>query len=575
MAGKRTTPLYIWLMLSAKPARTVIVLVWLFIAIACETLAVASLLPLLLLVGSETASAGGIFVDFFVNVLDRLDLDYNITTMLAIIVGVSILRAIFQLIASYRIGVISADLAAEIRARFIDSLTHAKWGYFVQQRPGNLASAIQGESVAAAGGFVTSCRMVSSVVQILVYIVIAILLSWQATIYALVFGLLIVWLLRSFVRRSREAGRQGAQLSRAVSRQIISVLTGVKPLKAMGREAALLDLIRQNLLALRDTQRRNVVAREMRNQLFEISRIIALAIGVFIFIEWNKTSLEPLIVLLVLFLRLTGRINGLQRGYQVLASSENSYWLLRTAEMRAKLAREETGGSKTPNFSSSIALDRVSFSYGPKEVLHDVSMTIPKGSLVAVVGRSGAGKTTMVDLICGLQFPNSGSILLDGVPLNEFDLRAWRGRIGYVPQETILLDANVYENVAFGESVPEEKIVDALRRAGAWDFVSALPNGIGTFIGDRAGKLSGGQRQRLALARAMIREADLLILDEATSALDPETEREIWKTLKTLTQQSGMTILAISHRKTILESADHVYLVEGGRVEEAKHSAVA
>ncbi len=166
-------------------------------------------------------------------------------------------------------------------------------------------------------------------------------------------------------------------------------------------------------------------------------------------------------------------------------------------------------------------------------VLKNITIEIPSRTFTSIIGPSGAGKTTLVDLVTGLFEPIKGQVLIDGVPLPELDLRKWRRMIGYVPQDTILLHDSIFSNVTLGEpSFSEEDVEHALKAAGAWDFINAMPEGVQTIVGERGAKLSGGQRQRIAIARALVHRPQLLILDEATSALDPETEAAICQTLK-------------------------------------------
>ena len=176
-----------------------------------------------------------------------------------------------------------------------------------------------------------------------------------------------------------------------------------------------------------------------------------------------------------------------------------------------------------------------------------MALTIPAGGITAIVGASGAGKTTVVDLIAALLRPQEGEIWIDDLPLQRVDWRAWRRMIGYVPQDTVLLHDTVRNNVTLGDpELTEADAEAALRAAGIWDLVSGLPEGLDTVVGERGGKLSGGQRQRVAIARALAHKPRLLILDEATSALDPETEAAICRTLEAL--RGELTIIAISHQ---------------------------
>ena len=195
--------------------------------------------------------------------------------------------------------------------------------------------------------------------------------------------------------------------------------------------------------------------------------------------------------------------------------------------------------------------------------LDHVDIDIEEGDFVCLSGPSGSGKTTIIDLTIGLLRPQKGAVLLDGVSLQDIDIKQWRSMIGYVPQDTILLHDSILHNVTLGDpALSTDQAIEALRAAGAWDFVSQLSLGLETIVGERGGKLSGGQRQRIVIARALVNQPSLLILDEATSALDPETEEAVRQTMEAL--KGRLTILAISHNRAMVQAADHVYQMANG-----------
>ena len=212
-----------------------------------------------------------------------------------------------------------------------------------------------------------------------------------------------------------------------------------------------------------------------------------------------------------------------------------------------------------------IRFENVGFRYKEHWVVRNAALTIPAGGITAIVGNSGAGKTTMVDLVTALLQPQEGEIWIDDLPLQQVDRRAWRRMIGYVPQDTVLLHDTVAKNVTLGDpDLTDADAEAALRAAGIWNFVSGLPEGLSAIVGERGGMLSGGQRQRIAIARALAHRPRLLILDEATNALDAETEAAICRTLETL--RGELTIIAISHQSPLVEVADRVYRVGDGAV---------
>jgi ATP-binding cassette subfamily C protein len=248
-----------------------------------------------------------------------------------------------------------------------------------------------------------------------------------------------------------------------------------------------------------------------------------------------------------------------------MAVREAAFWSLQDLTERARQAVEVSSGDRVPALQQEIRLSNVGFRYQDDWVLREASLRVPAGSLTVITGPSGAGKTTVADLMIGLLQPATGEVLIDGIPLRQLDTRRWREMIGYVPQETMMLHDTVAMNVTLGDpTVSADDVASALRAAGAFSFVEALPEGLATIVGERGLRLSGGQRQRLALARALVRQPALLLLDEATTALDPATERSICETLRTLA--GSLTLVAICHHGHLVEIADHVYHVANGGI---------
>ncbi|QIG48829.1 ATP-binding cassette domain-containing protein [Nordella sp. HKS 07] len=231
----------------------------------------------------------------------------------------------------------------------------------------------------------------------------------------------------------------------------------------------------------------------------------------------------------------------------------------------ANAQRETHTGTLAPILEKECRFENVTFAHAKTPVVRNVSFTIAKGSITVLQGQSGAGKTTLIDLLTGLHTPQEGSITLDGVSLADIDMKQWRHSIGYVAQELSLLHTTVRENIVLGDtSISDADLMEALDQAGARDFIMAMPNGIDTEVGPMGLKLSGGQRQRIALARALVVKPALLILDEVTSALDPESELAICQNIAAL--RGKYTTVAITHRPAWAEVATELYKVERGGV---------
>ncbi len=248
----------------------------------------------------------------------------------------------------------------------------------------------------------------------------------------------------------------------------------------------------------------------------------------------------------------------MQKLFQSATIVESAYWSIHSLIEESEQEREVMHGTMRPTLTRGCAMRDVSFAFGSRPVLQDISIDIPARQITLVMGASGAGKTTLTDLLLGLYRPDEGQVLIDDVSLERIDLGVWRAMIGYVPQELILFHDTVLANVTLGDqSLSEEQARAALEAAGAWDFVSAMPEGILSHVGERGAMLSGGQRQRIALARALVHKPSLLILDEVTSALDPEAELAICRNIRELSR--SLTILAITHRPAWVNIADRVF----------------
>jgi ATP-binding cassette subfamily C protein len=246
-----------------------------------------------------------------------------------------------------------------------------------------------------------------------------------------------------------------------------------------------------------------------------------------------------------------------------MAICESAYWSLHAAIDEARAKQEPATGGATPRLAHGIRLRNIGFRYRDAWILRDLSLTIPAGAFVSLVGPSGAGKTTVIDLVTALLEPEEGGIFVDRLPLREINRKAWRRLIGYVPQDTFLLHDTILNNVTLGDpELTEEDARQALESAQIGEFVASLPEGMQSIVGERGSMLSGGQRQRVAIARALAHRPRLLILDEATSALDPASESAISKTLADL--RGRLTILAVSHQSALVDVADRVYRLQDG-----------
>jgi subfamily B ATP-binding cassette protein MsbA len=282
----------------------------------------------------------------------------------------------------------------------------------------------------------------------------------------------------------------------------------------------------------------------------------------------RSSGVLPSLVTFVLALqKLNGRITILTATFNQLADNSGRFQRLNQILSPEGKQFRRLGGLPLGPLQQSISLEKVSLRYAPElePALSDISLLLPKGQMLGLVGPSGAGKSSIADLLTGLYAPTAGRILIDGTPLEQLDLAGWQQRLGVVSQDTFLFNATISENIAFGTpGATQGKIEAAATAAQAAGFIESLPNGYNTLVGERGYRLSGGQRQRLSLARAILREPELLILDEATSALDSQSERLVQEAIERF--ERNHTMLVIAHRLSTIVRADQILVLEGGRV---------
>lgn len=551
------------------PRRSAYVLVALLAAGIAEGLSLTALLPLLSIAigGTGDSDIGRIIVD----TLQGIGVEPTIGVMLLIIVGGMLIKSLILLLANRQVGYTVAHVATTLRLEFIKALLASRWQYYLRQPIGSLANSVATEAYRAANGFEHSANVLALAMQVLVYSIVALFISWQATLTSLLIGMILLLALHRLVRATRRAGSKQTHLIRHLLTYLSDILSSVKSLKAMARDNVADAILRDQTQQLEKATRREVMSREALLALQEPILAALTASGLYLALVMWELSLPEVMVMAFLLTRILGLLNKTQRRYQQLTAQESAYWAMRAATEEAQAAAERTTGTLQPTLQQGISLKHISFDYGAKSIFRDLNIEISVKSFTTITGTSGVGKSTLLDLLCGLAEPKSGQILIDGVSLHEINLRQWRYMIGYVSQETILLHDTILSNILVG--APDLAYADAeraLRQAGAWDFVNALPEGLQTVVGERGGLLSGGQRQRIAIARALAHQPLFLLLDEPTSALDPDSERIICETLQRLAQ--NFTIIAVSHQPAVVNAANIVYALSKGKAERLQRS---
>lgn len=549
----------------ATDTRPWAVLACLLVAGMFEAIGLSTMLPAMTALAGDVPGETSAYSAFVVDTLSRIGLSPTIGTLIAVVVVAMVAKSVLSFAALSYAGYAVAHVSAGIRRRLLDALFSARWSYFVGHRSGRVANAISNDATRAGDAYGLSARFVAYSVQAVVYGLVAVVISPKLAAAGLATGLLLVLLLGRFVGAGRKAGYRQTDRTAELVTYVSDALNNIKPIKTMERKTHFLELFQTKIRALRRALVKRTLAKQGLTHGQEATQIIVLGAAAYLAATHWQIPLPELVVVGLIFMQMVAIIAKIQTYLQMTVEVESAYW--RTMELTRELLdnREEDRGTLAPTLERGCRFEDVTFAHDDTDVIRDASFEVPAGEITVLQGPSGSGKTTMIDLLIGLHRPLSGRITVDGVPLEDISLKAWRRMIGYVPQELGLLHGSIRENVGLGDTgLSDQAILKALERAGAAEFVASLPEGLDTVVGEMGARLSGGQRQRIALARALVSEPKLIILDEVTSALDPETEAQICREVKALDGQ--YTMVAITHRPAWTEIADRLYRVEDGRV---------
>ncbi len=487
-----------------------------------------------------------------------------------LLLALFLVRGVTSFVSTYCMAWVGSRLVMDLRAAMFDRLMALPTRYFDQHPSGqliaHLAFNVTQVTQAATSSLTTLVRDTVTVLGLLGYLL---WLNWQLTLIVFTMVPLTLWVVKIASTRLRGLSRRAQQNLGELTQVIDEAVGGHRVVKLYGGEDYERGRFRQAANQARLYEMKRVAANAVYEPVIQFIAAVALAIIVYIAAgqaSANTTTVGGFVAffmaMLLLFAplkRLTALNDQLQRA---LAASETIFGLL------DEDAERDTGSRTLDRVEGRLTLRDVTLTYPGKTVpaLAGITLDIAAGETVALVGASGSGKTTLANLVPRFYDPDAGTIALDGVDLRELRLQDLRRQIALVSQDVVLFNDTLARNIAYGakrDAAPDE-IRAACVAAHAWDFIQALPEGLDTLIGENGMRLSGGQRQRIAIARAILKNAPVLILDEATSALDNESERHVQAALETLMQHR--TTLVIAHRLSTVERADRIVVLEGGRI---------
>lgn len=469
-------------------------------------------------------------------------------------------------------------IVKDMRMEIYNKILSLPLGFFSQERKGDIIARMSGDVQEVESSITGSLDMlIKNPILIVFYIGTLVFISWKLTLFVLVFAPLMMWLMGVIGRNLKKKSTEAQALWSDTMSQVEETLGGLRVIKAFLAEKMMGTRFDKVTGAMRRknarVSTRQALAHPVSEFLGTMMISIVLCFGGYLIIKDDSFIDAPTFIFyMVILYSVIQPIKDLSRAaYNIpkgLASMERIDKILDAQNT----IRETEGAKDITSFAEAIRFDHVNFSYeAGRQILSDINLVIPKGKTIAIVGASGGGKSTLVDLIPRFYDVDSGRISIDGTDIREFKLDSLRALMGNVNQEPILFNDTIFNNIAFGvENATEEQVIEAAKIANAHEFIMEKEEGYQTNVGDRGCKLSGGQRQRISIARAVLKNPPILILDEATAALDTESERAVQEALERL--MSNRTTVAIAHRLSTIKDADEIIVVDEGHiVERGRH----
>ena len=501
------------------------------------------------------------------------------------LVGLAIIRGLSQFLSSYLLTRVINAVLLKLREQMFNTLLHAKTTYFQQNSASNLINAVVFEvnNVLSIMGtmLISLVRDSLTVIGLLGYLI---YLNWRLTLVVLLIFPIIAFVMGKINKRLRTLNRQQQALTSELAYVVEESAAGYKMVKVHGAEDYEMQRFMEKANNLRKFALKAAVAGGLNQPITQLIASMALSVVLVIAIMQSATEgvtvggfaafITAMLLIISPIKHLADINQPLQRG---LTAAEMIFGLMDQPFEEDELQKPNM--QNLVKAKGALRYENVGFSYqqeeGRRDALQGINLDIQPGEIVAFVGPSGSGKSTLVNLLPRFFKPTSGKIFLDDIPLEDIALADVRKQIGFVSQDVILFNDSIAANVAYGsvgqEGVDRGRVIEALEAANLTNLIKELPEGIDSEIGGNGNRLSGGQRQRLAIARAIYKDAPILILDEATSALDSESERQVQEALERL--MVGRTTLVIAHRLSTIEHADRIVVLENGHVvENGSHS---
>jgi len=532
-----------------------------------ESIGISMLLPVLNV--DKAASDQGQYTKTIYNFLESIGINVSLFSLIILLLIAFLFKGAFVFLQKTLASYIRFSLIKDIRIDFCNKYKGMKYSYYTNTSIGYLNNIITTEIGRGVGALNRYTVVIGSLIFILIYITFAVIINYKMTFVVLFLSLLLFTLMRSLSRLSKKISLLVSETNAQVQSLLIQTIYNYKYIKATDSFTHIFKQLFAKINKNYIYQFKSVVLTSIPSSIIEPISVLFISGLVLYYVGFQGKTIAEIFVLVIFFYKAFSYIFRFQSDWQKFNASLGGLEVMSKASRILNNNVEKVGKRQIIAFNKAIELRNVNFSYGSKQVFFDVNLAIQKNKSIGIVGDSGAGKTTLFDIITGLLTPQSGKIFIDGIDCSKLELSSLRNIIGYVTQEPVIFNDTIANNISFWECKSQEgpckkMIKDAAILANCDRFINEAEMGYETIIGDKGIKLSGGQRQRIAIARELFKEPEIMIFDEATSALDTESEQLIQQSINSL--KGERTVMIIAHRLSTVRNCDYIYVLKEGRI---------
>ena len=533
-----------------------------------QATSVLGLMPIVDFVINQEESQHNEITQAVANQLSRLNIPVNILSLGILYLSLVLVRSIILALQKYVTTRTIFKVMKQLIYGLYESFLNTSLAFFNTKQYGTLANTVVKETEKASIGFESLAQMIASSISLIFYFLLLLFLSWQLSLLILILTIILLSpsiFLNKYVYKIRKKHTEASNLFQG---KMYDTLNSLKLITGFSKREDTAREVQPSVNTVAKTSVQFTMVRVLFSLIAEPVSVFLVVFSILVGLNYLSMGISELIAFLYAINRLAVESQSVITQRNNIFASLPSFEQIHSLKYEAENSKESKDGKKITSFSKGIFIENLSFSYdNQEEVLSDINLKVPIGTMVAVVGSSGSGKSTLIDLIMGFYLSQKGTLKIDNDFITKISLRDWRLLSGYIPQQPFLFNASIKDNLLWArKEATDSEIEQACRLANAEEFILDLKEKYNTLVGERGVRLSGGQAQRICLARALIKKPQLLILDEATSALDSHSELLIQDSIEKLTGET--TIISIAHRLSTIKKATRIYHLDMGRIVE-------